>query len=153
MYTRILASSPFHPPPPISLPKNLPFRPPYCNHVIVFLQTLLEQGRADANALGRNSCTPLHLAAEMDNDNICKILVGATCSPLLCYELFCFYLRRTPIIWLSLDRKLESHKWNWSFGSVFTTSWGSAHVTMTPTLIPTSLLIKTSLTRHSNIKD
>ena len=124
MYTRILASSPFqpNPPPPISLPKNLPFRPPYCNHVIVFLQTLLEQGRADANALGRNSCTPLHLAAEMDNDNICKILVGATCSPLLYCELFCFCLRRTPIIWLSLDRKLESHKWNWSFGSVFTTS-------------------------------
>lgn len=70
---------------PISLPKNLPFRPPYCNHVIVvFLQTLLEQGRADANALGRNSCMPLHLAAEMDNENICKILVRAPCSSLLC---------------------------------------------------------------------
>jgi len=37
--------------------------------------TLLQRGRADANALGRNSCTPLHLAAEMDNENICKILI------------------------------------------------------------------------------
>lgn len=43
--------------------------------------TLLEQGRADANALGRNSCTPLHLAAEMDNDNICKILIEHSGNP------------------------------------------------------------------------
>lgn len=41
----------------------------------VFFQTLLQQGRADANAPGRNSCTPLHLAAEMDNEKICQILV------------------------------------------------------------------------------
>lgn len=37
--------------------------------------TLLQQGRADANAPGRNSCTPLHLAAEMDNEKICQILI------------------------------------------------------------------------------
>ncbi|XP_073227954.1 uncharacterized protein [Porites lutea] len=42
--------------------------------------TLLEQGRADANALGRNSCTPLHLAAEMDNENICEILIMRLCA-------------------------------------------------------------------------
>lgn len=38
-------------------------------------QTLLQQGHSDANALGRNSYTPLHLAAEMDNEKICQILV------------------------------------------------------------------------------
>ena len=82
-HLRLIAlPTPPPPPHPISLPNNLPFRPPYCNHVIVFLQTLLEQGRADANALGRNSCTPLHLAAEMDNENICKILVSAPYSSL-----------------------------------------------------------------------
>ncbi|KAL9951418.1 hypothetical protein ACROYT_G044077 [Oculina patagonica] len=37
--------------------------------------TLLQQGRSDANALGRNSCTPLHLAAEMDNEKVCQILI------------------------------------------------------------------------------
>ena len=47
-----------------------------CDYVILFLQTLLQQGRADANALGRNSCTPLHLAAEEDNKEICKTLVN-----------------------------------------------------------------------------
>lgn len=36
--------------------------------------TLLQQASVDVNALGRGSCTPLHLAAEMDNDEICKIL-------------------------------------------------------------------------------
>jgi len=48
------------------------------------VQTLMQQGRCDINALGRNSATPLHLAAEMDNADICKILVenGATLSPL-----------------------------------------------------------------------
>ena len=39
-------------------------------------QTLIQQGRCDINALGRNSATPLHLAAEMDNADICKILVS-----------------------------------------------------------------------------
>ena len=39
-------------------------------------QTLMQQGRGDINALGRNSATPLHLAAEMDNADICKILVS-----------------------------------------------------------------------------
>lgn len=38
-------------------------------------QTLLQQGHSDANAIGRNSYTPLHLAAEMDNEKICQILV------------------------------------------------------------------------------
>ncbi|XP_022786608.1 transient receptor potential cation channel subfamily A member 1-like [Stylophora pistillata] len=37
--------------------------------------TLLKRGRADANAPGRNSCTPLHLAAEMDNEKICQIMI------------------------------------------------------------------------------
>jgi len=37
--------------------------------------TLLQQGHSDANALGRNSYTPLHLAAEMDNEKICQILI------------------------------------------------------------------------------
>lgn len=36
---------------------------------------LLQQGHSDANALGRNSYTPLHLAAEMDNEKICQILI------------------------------------------------------------------------------
>ena len=44
---------------------------------MAFLQTLLQKGHADANALSRNSCTPLHLAAEMDNKKICKILVSS----------------------------------------------------------------------------
>ena len=41
-----------------------------------FTQTLIQQGRCNINALGRNSATPLHLAAEMDNADICKILVS-----------------------------------------------------------------------------
>ncbi|KAL9951427.1 hypothetical protein ACROYT_G044086 [Oculina patagonica] len=46
--------------------------------------TLIQQGGCDINALGRNSATPLHLASEMDNADICKILVenNATLSPL-----------------------------------------------------------------------
>ena len=52
----------------------------------LFLQTLLQQGRADANALGRSSCTPLHLAAEMDNEEICKILVKSRHALLLRYK-------------------------------------------------------------------
>ncbi|XP_068726083.1 transient receptor potential cation channel subfamily A member 1-like [Montipora capricornis] len=39
------------------------------------VMTLIHQGNCDVEALGRNSATPLHLAAEMDNDIICKILV------------------------------------------------------------------------------
>ena len=42
---------------------------------VCFLKTLIQQGGCDVNALGRNSATPLHLAAEMDNADICKILV------------------------------------------------------------------------------
>lgn len=36
---------------------------------------LIHQGKCSVEALGRNGATPLHLAAEMDNNNICKILV------------------------------------------------------------------------------
>ncbi|XP_073259061.1 transient receptor potential cation channel subfamily A member 1-like [Porites lutea] len=45
---------------------------------------LLHRGGCDVGSLGRNSATPLHLAAEMDNDAICKILVenNASLSPL-----------------------------------------------------------------------
>lgn len=39
------------------------------------LKTLLQRGGCDVHSLGRNSATPLHLAAAMDNDAICKILV------------------------------------------------------------------------------
>ncbi|RMX35043.1 hypothetical protein pdam_00022431 [Pocillopora damicornis] len=48
------------------------------------VQTLIERGRCNVSALGRNSATPLHLAAEMDNASICKILVEyhASLSPL-----------------------------------------------------------------------
>jgi len=38
-------------------------------------KALIQRGGCDVQALGRNSATPLHLAAEMDNDAICKILV------------------------------------------------------------------------------
>ncbi|CAH3028136.1 unnamed protein product, partial [Porites evermanni] len=46
--------------------------------------TLLQRGGCDVHSLGRNSATPLHLAAAMDNDAICKILVdhNARLTPL-----------------------------------------------------------------------
>lgn len=47
-----------------------------CLSHVLFQKTLLRQAGTDVNALGRGSCTPLHLAAEMDNDAICKILVS-----------------------------------------------------------------------------
>lgn len=47
----------------------------YFIYVVFSLKTLLHRGGCDVGSLGRNSATPLHLAAEMDNDVICKILV------------------------------------------------------------------------------
>ena len=41
----------------------------------LFRKALIQRGGCDVQSLGRNSATPLHLAAEMDNDAICKILV------------------------------------------------------------------------------
>lgn len=48
------------------------------------VQVLIERGRCNVATPGRNSATPLHLAAEMDNVAICKILVEnhASLSPL-----------------------------------------------------------------------
>lgn len=44
-------------------------------HFLHYLQLLLHDSKTEVNARGIGSYTPLHIAAEIDNVDICKRLV------------------------------------------------------------------------------